>query len=144
MPHKQQSRSLSKFTVKNGSKMMFGAIAVLGLISFGLAIASGKGSPSILLAVIGAILFFWSQTAEPVKFGPDHIEIRSAPFAALKLVHYDEIAMVDQPKPKKAKLLLTKDGRKKRKPIALPLHLLSTTDQRRLLRRLEDQLLVDN
>ena len=128
--------------VKSSTRTLFLVLTLGAAVACGLSISMGNGPRFLFIVAIGLVMTIWSYTSNPVELREDHIRIRFAPLARVRIVGYDEIESIDDTNPKKASLGIAASGGKRRKPVRLPMHLFAQDDRERLLDQIDEALAV--
>lgn len=97
----------------------------------------GVGGPSVawLLLAISILMSIWMRRASLVRLYQDHFEMKFAPLAPLRKLHYQDVTQLEVVSSKKARLFY-QDGAKER-TVAIPLNLLEAEDGLRLVKFLD-------
>lgn len=115
---------------------LYSGIAV-ALIGGFLLMQGGPASPfgaGVLLLVIGA----WNMRHEPVRLYREHMELKFAPAASLRLIRYRDLVRVEGDS-EKVRSLFYRDAGKEKK-LKLRLDMLNADDRPRLLGILEEKI----
>lgn len=120
--------------VRSGVCTMWASLALLGCAALAAQIATGSGGAFSTIAVVGLVMAVWTRRAQVVRVFEDHLELRGAPFAPLRLVRFDQILGLER---RKKKVQLRYRRGEEDAKVALPMHLLAQEDGEWLVSHLE-------
>lgn len=113
-------------------------LVIVGII---LLMRDGPGMP-LGLGVLMVIVGMWNMKHEPVRLYQDHMELKSAPAAGLKLIRYRDLVRIEGDS-NKARDLFFRDGGQEKK-LKLRLDTINAEDRPRLIVMLEQKIRENN